>query len=173
MVSGCGPGVLPNARVAYAQWAPQMHPARQGRWNGMTVRRRLSAAARLLALGRDLWTRLKLEQRMYMAALLLGVLLNLWAGLAALQAQGRFPHISFDLPNVDDLSLPGRPVLRPVLDPGELRTFVSAAATQGRLTAALDDVEAVVDIPAPGITPPVKLVLQANLPRLFAPDPPI
>src|SRR5207245_8140552 len=127
----------------------------------------------LLFLRRGPWARVKVEQRLYIAALLLGVLLNLWAGLAALQAQGRFPYISFDLPNIDDLSLPGRPVLRPVLDPGELRTFVSASATQGRLTAHLDDVEAVVNIPAPGITPPVKLVLQANLPRLFAPDPPI
>lgn len=110
---------------------------------------------------------------MYVAALLLGLLLNVWAGLAALQAQGRFPNISFDLPNVDDMSLPGRPVLLPVLDPGKLRTFVSAAATQGHLLATLDDVEADVDIVAPGITPPIKLVLQANLPRLFAPAPPI
>src|SRR5437867_10446702 len=155
MVSGSGQGVLPNARVACAQWAPQIHPARPGRWNGMTFRRRLPAVALLLLLWCGPWTRLKLEQRLYLTALLLGLLLNLWAGLAALQAQGRFPHISFDLPNVDDLSLPGRPVLRPVLDPGELRTFVSASATQGRLTAHLDDVEAVVDIPAPGITPPV------------------
>jgi hypothetical protein len=110
---------------------------------------------------------------MYVAALLLGMLLNLWAGLAALQAQGRFPEISFDLPSFDNLSLPGRPVLLPVLDPGELRTFVSQAFSAGRVTARLDDVLAQVTIALPGLTPPVKLVLQANLPRLFAPDPPI
>src|SRR5579859_1530019 len=119
------------------------------------------------------WTRLTIEQRMYVAVLLLGLLLNAWAGVAALQAQGRFPLISFDLPNVDNLSLPGRPVLVPVLPPGELRTFVSPAGTLGRLTAYLDDVVALVDLTAPGMSPPVKLVLQANLPRLFAPDPPI
>jgi hypothetical protein len=110
---------------------------------------------------------------MYVAALLLGLLLNLWAGLAALQAQGRFPEISFDLPSFDNLSLPGRPVLLPLLDPGELRTFVSQAFSVGRVTARLDDVLAQVTIAVSGLTPPVKLVLQANLPRLFAPDPPI
>src|SRR5207237_1286284 len=89
MVSPSGRSVLSDGRVACTQWAAQMQPARQGRWNGLTFRRRLSAAA------------------------------------------------------------------------------------QGRLMAYLDDVEAVVNIPPPGITPPVKLVLQANLPRLFAPDPPI
>jgi hypothetical protein len=127
-----------------------MQPPRQGRWTNLTV-----------------------EQRMYVVALLLGLVLNLWAGLAALQAQGRFPQISFDLPSFDNLSLPGRPVLLPVLDPGELRTFVSQAFSSGHVTARLDDVVAQVTVALPGLTPPVKLVLQANLPRLFAPDPPI
>jgi hypothetical protein len=119
------------------------------------------------------WTNLTFEQRMYVVALLLGLLLNVWAGLAALQAQGRFPTISFDLPGLNDFSLPGRPVLLPVLDPGVLRTFVSPAFSLGQMTASLDDVFAQVNLASPGISPPVKLVLQANLPRLFAPDPPI
>src|SRR6266702_6589471 len=101
MFSASVRSLLPNPLVAGAQWAAQMQPARQGRWNGLTFRRRLSAAALLLFLRRGPWARVKVEQRLYIAALLLGVLLNLWAGLAALQAQGRCPYISFDQPNFD------------------------------------------------------------------------
>jgi hypothetical protein len=118
--------------------------------------------------------RLTPEQRIYAAALAVGLLLNALALFSALQAQGRFPQIQFQLPNLDNISLPGRPVLRPILDPGELRTDVSEAATVGHLTARLgDDVVADVDIPPPGVLRPAKLVLRANLPRLFASDPPL
>src|SRR5207237_9238660 len=96
------------------------------------------ARPRIARLPRQWWDlrvrRLSFEQRIYTAALVVGVVLNLWAAFAALQAQGRFPQIAFRLPNLDDISLPGRPVLRPILDPGDLRTEVSQAATAGHLT---------------------------------------
>ena len=118
--------------------------------------------------------RLSYEQRIYASALLVGILLNLWAALAALQAQGRFPQFTFQLPSLDDIALPGRPVLRPILDPGELRTEVSEAATVGHLRVAIgSDVFADVTIPPPGLARPARLVARANLPRLFASAPPI
>ena len=164
MASCSGQAVLPDSRPARTQCdsycgagaavpngtdhpePTSMHPPRPGRWNRLTF-----------------------EQRTYVAVLLLGLLLNLWAGLAALQAQGRFPQLSFDLLNMDDLALPGRPVLRPVLDPGDLRTYISAAATQGRLIAYLDDVTAEVDIAAPGISPPVNSCCRRTCPDYLRP----
>src|SRR5438270_13059715 len=97
MVSPSGRSVLSDGRVACTQWAAQMQPARQGRWNGLTFRRRLSAAALLLLLRQGLWAKLKVEQRLYISALLLGLVLALWAGLAALQPPGRIPTIPFGL----------------------------------------------------------------------------
>lgn len=119
-------------------------------------------------------SRLTHEERLYVAALLSGALLLAWAVLAALQAQGRFPALPFRLPNLEDLSLPGRPVLLPLLDPGPLRTAMSEPATTGQIRVNMEnDVIAEIQLPDGGMDRPVMLVARGNLPRVVAPQPPV
>lgn len=116
--------------------------------------------------------RLPAEERLYAAAVLLGVLLLAWAGLQALDAQGRFPVPVLRLPGLEEFALPGRPVLVPVVESGQLVIATSAPATAGRLVVqAGDDVAAEVELGEVPLGRPARLVIRGNLPRILAPPP--